>query len=328
MSKLRIRLITPAPPQSRLGNRTTAVRWARILRSLGHSVDLNTQYEDGRRADLLIALHAWRSASAVRAFSDRNPGKPILVVLTGTDIYRFQHSEPETTLATMSLADRLIGLHDRVADAIPPELRPRVRVVRQSAVTGLERSLSPKFFKICVAAHLREEKDPLQPALAVRGISTESRIRIEHFGSAHSPEWAQQAQQEMAMNRRYHWFGDVPYWRLRRAYATSRLLVLPSLMEGGANVVSEAIASRLPVIASRIDGSVGLLGDDYPGFFPVGDTVGLRELLLRAETNSRWLDGLARHCDLLRPRFTLEAETLAWLRILDEVTNGKRDGSR
>jgi putative glycosyltransferase (TIGR04348 family) len=318
---MRIILITPAPPQSRLGNRTTAVRWARLFLALGHRVDLTMRYEVGQRADLMIALHAWRSAPSVHTFSDRNPGKPILVVLTGTDIYRFQHSEPEITLATLHRADRLIGLHDRVADAIPPQLRSRVRIVYQSAVPGLARSPSRKIFKICVAGHLREEKDPLRPAIAVRDISSQSHIRIDHFGSAHSPDWEQRAQQEMAINPRYQWHGDVPFWRLRRAYAQSRLLVLPSLMEGGANVVSEAIASSLPIVASRIEGSLGLLGDDYPGFFPAGDTAALSELLQRAETDRRWLEMLAGHCDRLRPRFTLETETATWARILAEVSH-------
>jgi integrase len=40
---------------------------------------------------------------------------------------------------------------------------------------------------------------------------------------------------------------------------------------GGADAVSEAIACSVPVISSRISGSIGLLGEEYPGDFPVGD---------------------------------------------------------
>jgi glycosyltransferase involved in cell wall biosynthesis len=63
-------------------------------------------------------------------------------------------------------------------------------------------------------------------------------------------------------------------------------------MEGGAHVVSEAIAAGVPVIASDIAGNVGLLGEDYPGYFPVGNEQALAALLLRAETDSNFLRSL------------------------------------
>jgi hypothetical protein len=93
---MRIRLITPAPPRSRAGNRTTAARWAGILRRLGHRVDVSVAY-GGEAADVMIALHAWRSADAIAAFADRFPERPLIVTLTGTDAYRFIHTDPRLT---------------------------------------------------------------------------------------------------------------------------------------------------------------------------------------------------------------------------------------
>ena len=74
---------------------------------------------------------------------------------------------------------------------------------------------------------------------------------------------------------RYRWLGALSQAAARRAIARARALVHMSRMEGGANVVIEAVRSGVPVLASRIDGNVGLLGADYDGYFPVGDAAAL-----------------------------------------------------
>ena len=107
-----------------------------------------------------------------------------------------------------------------------------------------------------------------------------------HLGAAETPQWAAAAKAEMAANPRYVWRGDRPRADVRRLLGRARAMVLSSLSEGGANVISEAVAAGVPVLASRIDGSVGLLGRDYPGYFPVGDTEALAQLLRRIETDS------------------------------------------
>jgi glycosyltransferase involved in cell wall biosynthesis len=96
-------------------------------------------------------------------------------------------------------------------------------------------------------------------------------------------------------------------------------MVLPSIMEGGANVISEAIVAGLPVIASDIDGSVGLLGEDYAGYYPVQDTQRLRELLLKAETEPDYLQMLEKQCTKRAGSFTREAEKQAWANLLRDM---------
>lgn len=315
---MKIRLITPAPLRSRAGNRATAIRWAAILRALGHRVQVSVDYA-GEPADLMIALHAWRSADAICRFAERYPDRPLVVAITGTDAYRFIHSHPETTLRSLALADRLVGLHDLIGETVPPEHRAKVRVIYQSAQPIGARRPATRGFRVCVAGHLREEKDPLRPALAVRDLPPASRLRVDHYGAVHTPDWAAAAAAEMAVNPRYRWHGEVPHHRLRRVYGYARLLVLPSRMEGGANVISEAAVAGLPVIASRIAGSVGLLGDDYPGYFPVEDTAALRELLLRAETDAAFYRGLEVACADRRNLFTPEGERDRWAALLAEL---------
>lgn len=315
---MRIRLITPAPPQSRNGNRTTAARWAAILRGLGHRVQVSTGYA-GEPAELMIALHAWRSAAAIERFAAIHPGRPLIVALTGTDAYRFIHSDPEVTLRSIALADRLVGLHAGIADTLAPDQRAKVRVIYQSARPLARRAPVRRRFRVCVAGHLREEKDPLRPAYAVRNLPDDSRIEIRHFGKAHSAEWAEAAQAEMAGNARYRWYGEVPHHRLRAAFARSHLLALPSRMEGGANVISEAVMAGLPVVSSKIAGSIGLLGADYPGYFATADTQALRALLLRAESDHGFYAQLHQACAARRPLFSAEHERDSWRKLLAEL---------
>jgi putative glycosyltransferase (TIGR04348 family) len=317
---MKISLITPAHKASRTGNRTTAARWARILRGLGHRVNVATSYDE-KPADLMLALHAWRSADSIRTFRARYPQRPLIVGLGGTDIYRFQHTDPEVTLGSMALADMLVGLHDLVAEAIPKDMHKKLRVIYQSA-SSLPDRLPPRqeAFEVLVVGHLREEKDPLRTAYAARALPAETRIRVVHLGKAYDARWSEAASAEMAENPRYQWCGEVPGWKVRRALARAPLMVLSSIMEGGANVISEALVAGAPVLASEIAGSVGLLGRNYPGFFPVRDTEALTTLLHRAETDRAFLAELRRHCAQRARLFDPARERQAWHEALQHVT--------
>ena len=323
---MRIHLITPSPSRARGGNWATAARWARILRDLGHRVRVTRDYH-GEPADLMVALHAWRSAEAIDRFANESPSRPLVVALTGTDVYRFLHSHPGPTLRSLERARVLVGLHDLVDQALPAEFRTKVRTIRQSAPPGLPHRPATRSFRVCVAGHLREEKDPLQPAYAVRDLPATSRLVVDHFGAAHTPDWGETALAEAAVNPRYRWHGEVPRHRVRQAFARSHVLVLPSRMEGGANVISEAIMADLPVIASRIHGSIGLLGEDYPGFYPVADTDALRRLLLQVESDPDLYAFLQEACRALRPLFTPERERENWAALLRDLSAARDSDS-
>ena len=153
---MKISLVTPAGKQSRAVNRTTVFRWARILLILLHYVVI-TKESDGTDADMMVAVHAWRSAESIRAFSDRHPHRPLVVLLAGTDIYEFQESHPETTHDSMDRADALLCLHDLVHRAVPARHRKKLQVIYQSSLTlPAPRAPSPRWFEVCVAGHLRD----------------------------------------------------------------------------------------------------------------------------------------------------------------------------
>ncbi len=317
---MKIHLVTPAKENSRNGNRTSAVRWAGLLRRAGHRVKIDTDY-NGEATDLVIALHAWRSAAAIRRYREASPQGPLVVALGGTDVNSYLKSDPQTTLASMQMADALVGLHDLVADELPPGLRQKLCVIRQSAKPlPRPRSPSKRSFDICVIGHLRQEKDPFRTALAARRLPAESKVRVLHYGKAHGPEWALQAEAEMRVNPRYRWQGEVSAGQVRQAFLRAHLMVISSLQEGGANVVSEALVAEVPIIASDIPGNIGLLGRDYGGYFRVGDEASLAERIRRAEVDAGFLQLLQRQGRALAPLFTAEQELSAWQKLLATLT--------
>jgi len=316
---MNIVVITPARPSSRSGNWTTAQRWARILRRLGHKVWLANAY-DGDPADLMVALHAWRSAPAIAAFRTKFPDRPLVVGLAGTDVNTFLVRDAETTLRSLEAADRLVALQDLAGQRLPARLRAKVCVIHQSAKPLRRRAAgSRRHFEIAVVAHLRAVKDPLRAAKAARLLPATSRVRILHLGGADAPQWAARAAAEMRANPRYVWRGDVPHTEVRRLLGRARALVLSSVSEGGANVISEALAAGIPVLASRIDGSVGLLGKTYPGYFPAGDTAALARLIDRIETDPGFLAKLRRAAAGRAALFRPDREEAAWRRLIREL---------
>ncbi|MSP61332.1 MAG: TIGR04348 family glycosyltransferase [Myxococcales bacterium] len=327
---MRLLIVTPAPPGSRKGNRITALRWAGLLRSLGHRVTLAEAYL-GQRCDVLVALHAWRSAPSVARFRRERPGAALVVALTGTDLYDHIHRHP-TARRSLELADRLVVLQPLGIAALPAECREKARAILQSAVRagppprlGVEGAPPrSRAFEVCVLGHLRPVKDPFRAALASRLLPTSSRVRIVQVGGALSDEMAKRARAETAHNPRYRFLGDLPRPRALRRLARSRLLVVSSRMEGGANVISEAAAAGVPVIASRIDGTAGLLGEDHPGYFPVGDTRALAALLMRAESDPAFYRRLLQRSTRLRPLITPARERRSWAALLAELATQKR----
>ena len=322
---MRILIVTPAPPRSRKGNRVTAVRWARIMRGLGHTVAIAQEYRR-QRCDLLIALHALRSYPSISRFRRLHPESlsNLIVTLTGTDLYGDIRTD-ERARHALDLADALIVLQSRGIGDLPEGVRAKARVIYQSIQRppGLHRPRRDTC-DICVIGHLRPVKDPFRAAEASRLLPASSTIRVLHIGGALSDDMERQAHREAAANPRYRWLGELPRWRTIRALARSRLLVLSSEMEGGAHVICEALACGVPVLSSDIPGSVGLLGEAYPGYFPVGDTRALSKLLLRCETDSAFYTALKHRCESQAALVDPARETESWAELLAELGRAKR----
>jgi putative glycosyltransferase (TIGR04348 family) len=306
---MKIALVTPAGPGMRNGNRHTALRWAAFLRAAGHVVSVSTE-ETSSGADLMLALHARRSHASIRSFAI---GKPLVVALTGTDIYRDMRTSKEAR-ESLELAHRLVVLQPKAAEELPARLRKKVRVVVQSSATLLRHRPVAKSFRVCVIGHLRAEKDPLRTLSSLKFIPAELPLEVVHLGAALDRELVPRTN-----DPRYRWLGSVPHARALRWLASSHVMVISSRMEGGANVVCEALRIGVPVLASRIPGNVGLLGAGYRGYFPVEDQRALARLMTRASVDRAFYGTLKSQIAKLRPMVAPRAEARALLAVIRDA---------
>lgn len=312
-----ILIVTPAVTGDTHGNGVSARRWAGILERHGHRVEIADRHRSDSHTALL-ALHARKSADAVRAFRAEHPDAPIVIALTGTDLY----PDLDTTgvdRSLLALADRLIVLQPHGLVQVGPGLAGRTRVIVQSAPAIPARPPRDDRFEVAFLAHVRPVKDPLRLEAATRLLPAGSRIRVTHLGEGRDEALAERLAASAARNPRYDWAGPMERSQALDVLARSRLLVLTSLHEGGANVVSEAVAARVPVIASRIPGSVGLLGEDYPGYYPPGEASALAEVLDRAERDRAFYDVLAERIAALAPMVDPARESRAIAGLMDEL---------
>ena len=310
---MRIALVTPAGPGTRNGNRHTALRWAAFLRAAGHRVLVSTE-EMSSEADLMLALHARRSHASIKAFPRE---KPLVLALTGTDIYRDIHRSAEAR-ESLELARRLIVLQPKASEELPKRLRRKTRVVVQSSATRLRQRPVSRKFRICVVGHLREEKDPLRTLAALRFVPGDLPIEVVHLGAALDRDLVPRTR-----DRRYRWLGSVPHARALKWLASSHAMVISSRMEGGANVVCEALRIGVPILASRISGNVGLLGRGYAGYFPVGDERALARLMARAASDQGFYRRLRNQVAGLRATVAPQREARALLDALRGLSAGR-----
>lgn len=321
--KPHIVIISPALANANNGNWQTAHRWAGMLAGR-YRVTLKASHDylpSAGKPDLLIALHARRSAQALASFVQAYPDLPSILVLTGTDLYRDIHAD-ESARQSLAIASRLVVLQEAGIEELDPALHAKTQVIYQSAPTlkpiSLEEKLRKRHFDVCMIGHLRAEKDPVTFMEAAR-LVTESRLRFIHIGSALDPALAEQAMQAQQTCSRYRWLGNLPHAEARQRLKKFHLMVIASRMEGGANVIIEAVNSGVPVIASDISGNRGMLGKDYAGYFPQGDNGALARLIERAAHDPDFYLHLHRQSQARAPLFTLEREKTALLDLVDNM---------
>ena len=314
---MKILLVTPAPRGSRNGNRITALRWAAHLRGLGHQVRIAETWRS-QPCDLLVALHATKSADSVARFHVSRVDVPIVVALAGTDVYE-DGLATGPARASLAAAWRVVTLQASAVNVVPREHAARVRTILQSARRAQPSPPPAGALQVCLLAHLRDVKDPLLAAAATRLLPITSRVRVVHLGRALDPALGARALRETADNARYDWRGERPRAEALRILAGSHALLVTSRLEGGANAVSEAVAAGVPVLSTRIDGTIGVLGPDHPGYFAVGDAVALAALLTRLETDARFVAALRASGERALPLVDPARERAAWKSLLAEL---------
>jgi putative glycosyltransferase (TIGR04348 family) len=273
-----------------------------------YQVILQTEWH-GERADAMVALHAKRSAASTDAFRRSHDGR-LAVVLTGTDLYR---DLPDSAEAghSLDLADRIVVLQDDALRLLAPSWLAKATVIFQSAARIAPRPRSRERLDCVAVGHLRAEKDPQTLIAAWSSLPKDVPIFMRHIGAPLEPRLAAAARTMARRDPRYRYAGALPHGLARAAIARAHLLVHPSIAEGGANVIVEAVTSGTAVVASRISGNVGMLGADYPGYFEPGDASGLADRLVRAWERRDYFRELRMACNARRPLFTPSKEARA-----------------
>lgn len=313
--------MTPALADANNGNWQTAQRWATMLSS-AYRVRIAEHWSaaHGSEGDdaLLVALHARRSAAALAAWRASHPDRPSVLVLTGTDLYRDIASD-SAAQASLRGADRLVVLNQLGAANLPAGMRAKTRVVLQSCASRQTLAKPTGWLRALMVGHLREEKSPQTYFDAARLLHERDDIHLDHIGGALDPALGALAAVTMTACPRYRWLGERSHEATRRRIQRAHVLVHASRMEGGANVVIEAVRSGTPVLASRIDGNVGLLGEAYGGYFAPGDAAALAALLRTARDDPAMLAALSAQCAARAPLFDPAREREALHALLAEL---------
>jgi putative glycosyltransferase (TIGR04348 family) len=331
VSTPQIVIVSPASAKANNGNWQSARRWAQFLRTR-YRVTITQQWpapdqqpgsDTGAAMPsapaLLIALHARRSAPSLRAYTTAFPGRPSVLLLTGTDLYRDIEHDADAQ-ASLAAATALVLLQPAGMAQLPPALRAKASVIYQSADTlqAAAHAAAPRHHDICMIGHLRDEKDPLTFMRAAALVTAPS-ARLLHIGGALDPELGRQAEATAAAGPRYRWLAALPHAEARQRLKRSHLMAITSRMEGGANVIIEAVTSGVPVLASDISGNRGMLGDDYAGYFPPGDAAALARLIDRSIAEPAYIELLRAQCAARAPLFDPAAEQAALLQLVDNL---------
>jgi putative glycosyltransferase (TIGR04348 family) len=283
------------------------------------------QQWDGTPADVMLALHARRSAPSIAAWAEHVPRKPLVAVLTGTDLYRDLPAGDAAALRSLALADRLIVLHEGAIGDVPAEHRAKCVVCFQSTPERRAMLKTARHLRALMVGHLRDEKDPRTYFEAARLLAGRDDILLDHIGAPLDEALGREAIALMATHAHYRWLGALPHAATLARIQRAHVLVHPSAMEGGAHVVMEAVRSGTPVLASRISGNVGMLGRDYAGYFVPGDAAGLAALLQRARVEPAMLQGLRAQCDQRAALFDPEREQATLRRTLSSLMESFRE---
>ncbi|TAM13307.1 MAG: TIGR04348 family glycosyltransferase [Pandoraea sp.] len=322
--KATVAIISPALRKANNGNWQTAHRWSRFLQ-MTYDVALAAEWTScpgGALPACLIALHARRSADSIARFAGACPERPLIVVLTGTDLYRDICSDTSAQ-RSLDLATHLVVLQDEGPNELCAAHRAKCRVIYQSApACGSARS-HRDVFDVVLVGHMRAEKDPLTPMRALALLPDDSRVRLIHIGSALDDEFLQAALALQAQTwprmQRYIWLQNLPHGDTRRRIGQAQAMVISSVMEGGANVIIEAVRSGVPVLASRIPGNFGMLGRDYEGYFPPGDAAQLALMLERASRDAGFLERLRQQCARRASMFAPARERAEVIKLVAEA---------
>lgn len=245
----------------------------------------------------------------------------MVVVLTGTDLYQNIQVSASARQA-LAWATRLVVLQKQGLFELPENLQAKTQVIYQSAkkVKPARNFFSKKDFNVLVIANLRVEKDPFRTALALSKLPSDSKIQVFHIGLPLNQEMEKELKLMQENNARYHWLEAFSHNKTKQLIAVADLVCITSRIEGGSNVLCESLAAGTPVITTNIPSLVATLGDNYPGYFSVGDTEKLANLLWQAENDINFYQELKNNCKKVAYLVEPATEERCWQDLIKQLS--------
>ena len=312
-------ILFPDNKKAVTGNLCSALQYQIILQDLGHRVELANRYIE-QDAEVLIAINADKNNLHIRKFNSDNPQSKIILVLSGTDIY----PEPSAkAIDSMEVGNVLVVLQSHGIDQVPPIYRNKSTIVYQSIEklsVDSGRSKSDSEFRVVLISNIRSVKDPLIASRACRLISPASKLKITHVGYCLDEGLGSELTQENKSNIRYEWVGGLSRLEAMTILSESHVLLITSQHEGAGRVVGEAIQLGVPIVSTNNLGVTGILGDDYAGYYPVGDAKALSDILTKAEEDKEFLAQLNVHCQNRSSLFDIEEEKKNWEKLINDFS--------
>ncbi|MDB4408736.1 glycosyltransferase [Akkermansiaceae bacterium] len=310
---MKICVASPYPLSELKGNSVTTRRIVDILNEAGFEARGSHEF-DGAPADVLISLHAFKGEKAVLDFQRYCPDGKVIVLITGTDLYV---DLPEGRgLSSLETADAIAITHEEARASMPSRFYDKLHIV-PSCLAVLEIQAKPDAgkFVISVVGHLRSVK---RSFLTIESVAKhpEWDVEVWQIGEALDEEMSDIACDWEEADSRYKWLGGLPREESLEICSRSSLTVNSSFLEGGANAVLEAMTMGVPILASRIEGNVGLLGRDYPGYFEGED---IESKLVEVMAGKHDLDDWASLAEKRLPLFSRESEKTAWEKVIEDV---------
>ena len=318
--EMNLLLILPPSSANSSGNLVTAKRWAEIITSFGHSVEISSNSSlSNSSCDIAIFLNAYKSKNLVQRLSADSKKPVIVIAITGTDLHSTDEKLGES-LENLQKADFIVAINPHSLTLLPNSLQNKSVLIYQSAnVSNKHRDIRPIVRKAVILSHIRREKNPLLVDEALDLLDESLPIEVNHFGAALDTQLSTLVGRASETNPRYKWHGEIDHHKALDELVESDLLIITSRVEGAPAVVSESVAAGIPILASNISTLVGLLGDEYPGYFEVDSASSLASQINRCVTDENFYRSLKASTAELKEKFAPSTERKSWARFLSDL---------
>ncbi len=319
MVLMRVLVTTPYGIDSLQGNTITAKRIVSLLQESDLDAKVVSDGDDFSDADVLLALHARKSAHFIDEFLRLNSEGKVILYLTGTDLYADIPRGCPISARSMQLVDALVVSQDASLHSVPEQYRSKALAIYTSIqLPECELNSANEGVPIfsCIG-HLRAVKQPFMAVKALQLLGAEVQLKL--LGNVVDEGMDDVVRDWQEKDHRFQWLGGVSHEEAIQWSNRSLITLNTSLMEGGANSIGESIVLGVPVLASRVEGNIGMLGGDYAGYFSVDSEQELADLMQRVLHDKVFLEHLRQQVKVRSVMFTRENEKQGWLDLIKGV---------